>query len=208
MRATAPKGWTGVSRNSWAQTFEWSTSYISHISYIYIYNFYCPIRISSKENVGCFPRGKPAVTESCYPTYGACWVFSCFHNPPNSERTTGSLLCAQMLMHAIAHRGAWSHVRESALRADSGRKIPCHTRELNLRQWCAGLMLHQLGATYPPPIHSWQKGNHKVPKISHRVKFCCWPSDYKHFSVQLILHFISIWLNKFSADIVKAGRGY
>ena len=23
---------------------------------------------------GCFPWGKAAVRESCYPTYGACWV--------------------------------------------------------------------------------------------------------------------------------------
>ena len=34
---------------------------------------------------GCFPWGQPAVTESHYPTVGACWVFSCFHNPPNSD---------------------------------------------------------------------------------------------------------------------------
>ena len=26
-------------------------------------------------NSGCLPFGKPAVTESCYPTYGACWLF-------------------------------------------------------------------------------------------------------------------------------------
>ena len=26
-------------------------------------------------NSACFPRGKPAATESSYPTYGACWVF-------------------------------------------------------------------------------------------------------------------------------------
>ena len=29
-----------------------------------------------EENLGCFPLGKPAATESRYPTYGACWVFS------------------------------------------------------------------------------------------------------------------------------------
>ena len=37
-------------------------------------------------NPGCFPRGKPAATEIALPTtYDACWVFSCFHNPPNSD---------------------------------------------------------------------------------------------------------------------------
>ena len=33
---------------------------------------YYPIGISPIENLGCFPRGKPAVTELRYPTYGAC----------------------------------------------------------------------------------------------------------------------------------------
>ena len=36
-------------------------------------------------NVGCFPMGRPAVTDSSYITYGASWVFQCFHNPPNSD---------------------------------------------------------------------------------------------------------------------------
>ena len=36
--------------------------------------------------------------------------------------TTGSLTCAQMLKHAIAHGGVQTHVRESALKVDSGRK--------------------------------------------------------------------------------------
>ena len=37
---------------------------------------------------GRFPRGKPAATESRYPTYSACWVFQWFHNPPNSGMDT------------------------------------------------------------------------------------------------------------------------
>ena len=43
--------------------------------------------------------------------------------------TTGSL--------TFAHGDAWTRVRESALKVDSGRKIPSHTRESNLcqRQW-------------------------------------------------------------------------
>ena len=46
---------------------------------------YCPIGISPVGKSGRFPRGKPAATESRYPTYGACSVFECFHNPPNSD---------------------------------------------------------------------------------------------------------------------------
>ena len=36
-------------------------------------------------NSDCFPRGKPAATESHYPTYCACRVFYCLDNPPNSN---------------------------------------------------------------------------------------------------------------------------
>ena len=36
-------------------------------------------------NSGCFPQGKPAATESRYPTYDACWVFRHFHNPLKSD---------------------------------------------------------------------------------------------------------------------------
>ena len=46
---------------------------------------YCPSGISPMGNLGCFPQGKPAATESRYPTYCACWVFWCFHNPPNCD---------------------------------------------------------------------------------------------------------------------------
>ena len=48
--------------------------------------------------------------------------------------TTGSLMRAQILMHAIAHGGVQTHVRESSVIVDSGRKIPCRTGESNLRQ--------------------------------------------------------------------------
>ena len=65
--------------------------------------------------------------------------------------TTGSLTCAQILMHAIAHGGVRTHVRQSALKADSGRKIPCHTGESNLRQQHAGPMLYQLSYIPTPP---------------------------------------------------------
>ena len=50
-----------------------------------------------------------------------------------------------MLVHAIAHGGVRTDVRESALKADSGKKkIPCRTGESNLRQRRDGPMLYQL----------------------------------------------------------------
>ena len=54
------------------------------------------------------------------------------------------LNCAQMLLHAIAHGGCTDTVRESALEADSGRKIPCRTVDSNPRQYCAWLFSRTL----------------------------------------------------------------
>ena len=107
---------------------------------------YCPTEISHTGNSGrFFPRGKPAATGPRYPSCNACWVFfsvSLIHRTPTW--TIGSLTCAKTLMHAIAHGGCTDTVRESALKADSGRKIPCLTRELHLRRLRAGPMLYQL----------------------------------------------------------------
>ena len=66
--------------------------------------------------------------------------------------TIWSLTCAQMLMHAIAHGGCRDTVRESALKVDSGRKIPCRTGESNLRQLRASPMLYQLSYIPAPAI--------------------------------------------------------
>ena len=41
-------------------------------------------------------------------------------------------------------RGCTDTKRESALKVDSGKKIPCHTRESNLHQPHDSLMLYQL----------------------------------------------------------------
>ena len=43
----------------------------------------------SMGNSGCLPRGKPTATQSRYLTYGTYRVFSCFHNPPNSDTDYG-----------------------------------------------------------------------------------------------------------------------
>ena len=68
-----------------------------------------------------------------------CFSVSVIHRP--LTRTPGSLSCVQMLMREIAHGGGGGGeggftdtVRESALKVDSGRKIPCRTGESNLRQ--------------------------------------------------------------------------
>ena len=49
--------------------------------------------------------------------------------------------------------GCADTIREFELKVDSGRKIPCRTRESNLHQWHAGLMLYHLSYI---PSPSWQ----------------------------------------------------
>ena len=60
---------------------------------------------SSTGNSDCFPQGKPAATESRYPSpvHAGCLSVSLIHR--SLIWTKGSLKCAQMLMHAIAHGG-------------------------------------------------------------------------------------------------------
>ena len=91
--------------------------------------------------------------------HAGCFSVSIIHR--TLTWITGSLTCAQMLMHAIAHGGVITDVRESALKVGFGRKIPCRTGESNLRQRCAGPMLYQLSyipAVVPPGlrlVRSW-----------------------------------------------------
>ena len=71
-------------------------------------------------------------------------VFSVSMNHQTLTWTTGSLMCAQMFMHVIAHGGVQTQVREPALKIGSGRKIPGRTRESNLHQRrCEGPMFYQ-----------------------------------------------------------------
>ena len=95
--------------------------------------------------LGCVPRENPAATESRYSTYGACWVFWCFCNPPNSDTDYGIFNVRTDVNASDCTRGCTDTVRESALKVDSGRKIPCRPWESNLRRRHAGPILYQLG---------------------------------------------------------------
>ena len=86
---------------------------ILYILFFHIYKYillttvlsHCPNRISSMGNLSCLLGGKPAVTGSRYPIYGACWVFGVSIIHRTLTWTTGSLTRTQMLMHAIAQEG-------------------------------------------------------------------------------------------------------
>ena len=58
--------------------------------------------------------------------HAGCFSVSIIHR--TLTWATGSLTCTQMLMHVIARRGVWTHIRESALKVESGTKYPLPPR--------------------------------------------------------------------------------
>ena len=58
-----------------------------------------------------FRRRKPAATESRYPTYGACWIFYYFHNPPNSDMDYGIFNVRAYVNACNCTRGCSDRVR-------------------------------------------------------------------------------------------------
>ena len=79
--------------------------------------------------------------EQRYPFLSACDVqfLVCPNNGIRPPMFLGCLTCAQVLMPAIAQGSCTDTVRESALRVDSRRKIPCRTGDSNPRQHCVWL---------------------------------------------------------------------
>ena len=94
----------------------------SHGGTFHFSQLFCPNEICPMGNPGCLPLGKPAATESRYPTYGAWWVFECFHNPSNSDMDYGIFNVRTDVNAGNCTRGCTDTVRESALKVDSRRK--------------------------------------------------------------------------------------
>ena len=79
--------------------------------------------------------------EQCYPFLSVCSIFVCSNSVSGNWydcQCLGFSMCAQMLMHAIAHGhgGCMDTIRESALEIDYWREIPCHTMDSNPHQYC------------------------------------------------------------------------
>ena len=107
----------------------------------YFFQLYCPSGFLPWENRFVF-HGERQLRQSraTQPTaHAGCFSVSITHQ--TRTWNTGSLTSAQMLMHAIAHGFVRTHVRESASKVDSGRKIPRRTGESNLRHRRDGMML-------------------------------------------------------------------
>ena len=109
-----------------------------------VYNCIVPMGFLPWEIRVALPRGQCHATQ---PTvHAGCFSVSIAHRP--LTRTTGSLTCEQILIHATAHGSVRTPY---ALKVDSGRKIPCRIEESNLRQRCASPMLCQL-SYIPAPL--------------------------------------------------------
>ena len=109
---------------------------------------------SVKGSSGYFPQGKPAVTELCYPTCGARWVFKGFHNPLNSDMGCRIFSAHTDFSACDCPQGCTDTIGECVPKLDSGRKIPNHMGKLNMSQRHAGRMLHQLSYI---GIKSWKR---------------------------------------------------
>ena len=112
--------------------------------FLTLYNCIVPMGFIQWEIRVAFPGESQLRQSRATQTMVHAGCFSVFIIHRTLTWTTGSLTCAQILMHAIAHGGVRTHVRESALKVASGRKIPCRTGESNLRQRRNGPMLYQL----------------------------------------------------------------
>ena len=146
------------------------TAIVTHyfVFYLLLFTTVLSQRDFSEGKFGLPSPGKASCTRVAPPNLGCMLgVFSVSIIHRTLTRTTGSLTCAQMLMHAITHEGVRTHVRESAPKVDSRRKIPCRTGESNLRQQRDGPILYQL-SYIPTPV--------KKKEIKVGVEADCNPS--------------------------------
>ena len=90
----------------------WEVVFVCVLLFLFLVAFlqlYCPSRIPPIGNFVCLPRGKPTATESHVTqstVHAGCFSVSTIHR--TLTWNTGSLTCAHMQMHAIAHGGAWT----------------------------------------------------------------------------------------------------
>ena len=99
-----------------------------------------------------FP-GESQLRQLHYPSYCARWMFQCFHNTSNSDMVHGIFNVHMDTNACDCTQGCVDTVRESALKADSGSKIPCCNGGSNLPQRRAGPTLYQL--SYIPAQHKF-----------------------------------------------------
>ena len=131
----------------------------------YFNNFIVPMGFLPWGIRAVFPReGQLRQSHATQPAVHA----GCFHNPPNSYMDYRIFNMCIDVNACDYTRGCMDTVRESMLKVDSGRKIPCRTRELNLHWQCAGLMLYHL-SYISIPTNNW-KSPQEMTLISRKEK--------------------------------------
>ena len=96
-----------------------------HSVICFILQLYCPTEIWKFRLVSL---GKASCdSHTTQPTvHAGCFNISIIHQ--TLTWTTGSLMCAQMLMHMVAHRDVWTSWESLHWKLTLGGKILCHTR--------------------------------------------------------------------------------
>ena len=97
-----------------------------------ILQLYCPTGISPMGNSGCFP-GERQLRQSHatqLTVHTGCFNVSIIHR--TLTWTTGSLTCAQMLMHVVAHVGVYGHHKRLSTESWLLEENPLPHREIEL----------------------------------------------------------------------------
>ena len=117
----------------WFGVFFFQFYFFSFFLFFFFSSFFIT-SLSLAGNAGRLTRVRHSSRKSSAThSYQCVQYFRVSKRRPYGCQCSGFLTCAQMLLNAISHGGC----TESALRADSGRKIPCHARDSNPRQYCA-----------------------------------------------------------------------
>ena len=110
--------------------------------HFFLNNCIVPMEFLPWEN-GWPSPGKASSDSVALPNLWCMLGALCFHNPPSFDMDYG-IFNVRTDVHACdCTWGCTDTVRESALKVDSGRKIPCRTEESPLRRRRAGPMLYQ-----------------------------------------------------------------
>ena len=130
--------------------------------------FHCSLR----EIWFTLPEQGAAATRAALPIpISVCCISMCPNNGMAAS-VCGFLTHTQMLSHA--HRGCTNTVRESALKVDSGRKIPCCIRDLNPHQHCTWLFSQSStnSAILAPFSHIKGSSSSSSSSIKQPTSFC------------------------------------
>ena len=106
------------------------------------FRLYRPIGIPPTENSAAFPEESQLRQSRATQNYGACWVFLVFFIIHRMD--CGIFIVRRDVNACDCTRECTDTVRESALKVDSERKIPCRNGESNLPRRRASPMLYQL----------------------------------------------------------------